>query len=130
LPKHQGMEAALAERFQAFGELLPGVRLHSGRFARFLANRLRAEAFVFGRHIFLSSLAAGAVARQTAGAVELLAHELMHVRQFRRYGVAAFLAKYFVEYLRARARGKPHSEAYRGISLEREAQEAAKACAR
>lgn len=85
---------------------------------------------MLGRHIFLSSLAAGAVARQTAGAVELLAHELTHVRQFRRYGFAAFLVKYFAEYLRARARGKPHSEAYRGISLEREAEEVAKARAR
>jgi hypothetical protein len=123
------LDGALATRLPGFRDLLPGVRLHSGRLARFLTTRLRAEAFVLGRHIFLSSLATGAIARQTAGAVELLAHELTHIRQFRRYGIAPFLGRYLGEYLSARARGRPHSEAYRAISFEREAQEAARACA-
>ena len=59
----------------------------------------------------------------TAGsAIELLAHELTHVRQYGRYGMAAFLGRYLGEYLRARLAGAPHTEAYRRISFEREAE--------
>lgn len=57
-------------------------------------------------------------------AIELLAHELTHVRQYRRYGMAAFLGRYLGEYLRARLTGAPHVEAYRRISFEREAESA------
>lgn len=50
-----------------------------------------------------------------------LQHEMIHVRQVRRYGVTAFYARYFWEYSRARVRGQGHDEAYRGISFEAEA---------
>jgi hypothetical protein len=44
------------------------------------------------------------------------------VRQYRRYGVAAFLGRYLGEYLGARFAGASHSDAYRQISFEREAE--------
>ena len=51
----------------------------------------------------------------------LLRHELVHVAQFRRLGVPAFLAAYSWHYLRWRLRGYPHSGAYRRIPMEIEA---------
>ena len=51
----------------------------------------------------------------------LLAHELVHVRQWRELGVARFLWCYLSAYLRGRAGGLRHNEAYRAIPLEVEA---------
>jgi hypothetical protein len=56
-------------------------------------------------------------------AARLLAHELAHVRQYRRLGSAAFLGRYLGEYLGRRWAGAPHAVAYRAISFEREAEE-------
>lgn len=53
--------------------------------------------------------------------MDLLAHELTHVAQYRRRGAAAFLGRYAGEYLGRRLAGAPHREAYRAISFEREA---------
>lgn len=51
----------------------------------------------------------------------LLRHELVHVEQYARHGVAGFLGRYLVSYLRLRLRGFPHRAAYRRIPLEIEA---------
>ena len=48
----------------------------------------------------------------------LIAHELVHVRQWRQLGVVGFLVRYFGAYLRWRARLYPHWAAYRRIPLE------------
>lgn len=53
----------------------------------------------------------------------LLAHELVHVRQWRELGVVRFLGRYLGAYAAARLRGTRHAEAYRSIPLEREARE-------
>lgn len=53
----------------------------------------------------------------------LLAHELVHVRQWRELGVARFLAAYLGAYCSARFRGMRHWDAYRAIPFEREARE-------
>lgn len=55
----------------------------------------------------------------------LLAHELVHVRQWRELGVARFLRRYLGAYVGGRRRGLPHREAYAAIPLEREARELA-----
>jgi hypothetical protein len=52
---------------------------------------------------------------------ELLAHEMVHVRQWRERAVAGFLAAYLGEYLRGRLHGLGHGDAYRRISFEVEA---------
>lgn len=51
----------------------------------------------------------------------LLGHELVHVRQWRELGVRRFLARYLGSYVRLRARGLRHGEAYASIPLEEEA---------
>jgi Domain of unknown function (DUF4157) len=86
-----------------------------------------ANAIVFGRRIFLSPSAERACADCTTDADRLLAHELMHVRQYRRFGMAAFLGRYVGEYLRLRLAGAAHGAAYRAISFERGAEDSARA---
>jgi len=51
----------------------------------------------------------------------LLNHELVHVRQWRRYGVAGFALRYVGGYALWRLRGKGHWGAYRRIPFEIEA---------
>jgi hypothetical protein len=48
----------------------------------------------------------------------LLAHELEHVRQWRKQGVVGFLRPYLGAYLRERLRGRSHGAAYRRIPAE------------
>ena len=74
--------------------------------------------------MFLSRRAADALFSGSADATSLLAHELAHVAQYRRYGVAGFLARYFLDYLAARRRGSGHADAYAAIRFEREARAA------
>jgi hypothetical protein len=52
----------------------------------------------------------------------LLQHELVHVRQWRRFGIVGFLRRYLGSYLRWRLRGYGHWAAYRRIPLEVEAE--------
>ena len=106
-----------AERLSSFEKELSRARLHTGRLARLLTGVAGANAIVFGRRIFLASTDPGE---------ELLAHELTHVRQYGRYGMAAFLGRYVGEYLAGRLAGASHREAYRGISFEREAEGASR----
>lgn len=61
------------------------------------------------------------VRRRAAHSEELLAHERVHVRQWRTLGVLGFLRRYLGSYLRWRLRGYPHWGAYRRVPLEVEA---------
>lgn len=51
----------------------------------------------------------------------LIAHELVHVEQWRRLGPVRFLREYLGDYVRARRDGLDHPAAYRAIRLEVEA---------
>ena len=51
----------------------------------------------------------------------LVAHELVHVRQWRELGVLGFLRAYLGEYVAGRRTGLGHRDAYARISFEREA---------
>jgi hypothetical protein len=118
----------LAERLRpGFEDEMRRARLHAGRLARLLTSVAGANAIVFGRRIFLAASAESALAADAAAAADLLAHELTHVRQYRRYGMAGFLGRYLGEYLRSRLAGASHNDAYRGISFEREAEGAERA---
>lgn len=59
--------------------------------------------------------------RRAIGDDRLLAHELVHVPQWRQLGAAGFLLRYVGAYLRWRLRGYGHWGAYRRIPLEVEA---------
>lgn len=72
-----------------------------------------ASAMTLGRLILIRP---GAVGR-----ARLLRHELVHVEQWRRFGVGGFLVRYLWAYLAWRLRGYPHWAAYRRIPLEVEA---------
>lgn len=111
----------------AFEHELLRARLHRGRLARLLTSVAHANAIVFGRRVFLGASAESAIAAGASAAADLLAHELTHVRQYRRYGMAAFLGRYVGEYLAGRLAGASHREAYRGISFEKEAESASRA---
>jgi hypothetical protein len=52
---------------------------------------------------------------------DLVAHELVHVRQWRELGAARFLVRYIGAYARGRWRGLAHQAAYEAIPLEAEA---------
>lgn len=60
----------------------------------------------------------------------LLAHELVHARQWRALGAARFLGRYLSEYVVGRLRGGSHREAYRMISMEAEARTIAESVSR
>ena len=62
------------------------------------------------------------VTRRHANDPSLLAHERVHVRQWRDLGVARFVWRYGRDYLRWRLRGYPHWGAYRRVGLEVEAE--------
>lgn len=70
------------------------------------------------------AITVGPVISMRAGARSsgyLLRHELVHVRQWRRYGLVGFAVRYLADYLRWRLRGRGHSAAYRRIRFEVEA---------
>jgi hypothetical protein len=52
---------------------------------------------------------------------DLIAHELVHVRQWRELGAVPFLVRYLGAYGRGRWRGLGHRAAYEAIPLEAEA---------
>lgn len=51
----------------------------------------------------------------------LIAHELVHTRQWKTLGPVGFLRRYLADYLRGRFDGLDHRSAYEAITLEREA---------
>ncbi|MEO8349389.1 MAG: DUF4157 domain-containing protein [Acidobacteriota bacterium] len=126
----EGIASDLAGQLRTeFPSELDRVRLHRGRFARLLTSFAGASAIVFGRRIFLSRAGAACVEDAAPDAFRLLAHELSHVAQYRRFGAAPFLGRYVGEYLRGRFAGLDHRSAYLAISFEREAEGRARSCA-
>jgi hypothetical protein len=61
------------------------------------------------------------IVRKGKASEYLLRHELVHVRQWRRFGTVGFLARYLGAYALGRLRRKGHHGAYLRIPLEIEA---------
>ncbi len=57
---------------------------------------------------------------------ELVAHELVHIEQLSRVGLARHAATYLFDYINARRAGKSHRDAYFGLAAEVEARAVAK----
>ncbi|NND84663.1 MAG: hypothetical protein HKN46_05890 [Acidimicrobiia bacterium] len=57
--------------------------------------------------------------------LDLLAHEVVHVAQWRRLGPLGFLVRYLVDYGRLRLGGLGHTDAYLRIPAEEEARKLA-----
>jgi len=98
-----------------------GTRLLSGWCARALALLCGASAVTLGSAVLFSAQGWREVDRVSDQGLILLAHELVHVRQYREYGLVSFLWRYGREYAAGRFRGRSHDQAYRGISFEKEA---------
>lgn len=100
-------------------ELASGVEVRFG-FPFWLRPFVRSgvAAITFGRRVYLDPAVA---ALPESRVLAILGHEIVHVNQYRRHGVAGFLARYAFEYLRNRKRGLSRYRAYREIGFEKEA---------
>lgn len=77
-----------------------------------------------GRLVFLTSDV------DRSGRRELLAHELVHVRQYAETGTVRFLLRYLRDYVRGLVRLRDHRQAYLAIPTEVEARAEAREWAR
>lgn len=109
------VQARLAAYFPGLD--LGMVRLHEG-VPRYVRGRPRG--YVNRHRVYL---AAGWQDDADAELLALLAHELVHVRQYRDLGAWRFRWAYLREYLGGRLRRLGHDAAYRNISFERAARE-------
>ena len=98
-----------------------GMLLFRGPAARLAARVCRASALTLGSAVLFSSSGWREVDRRSDEGLVLLAHELVHVRQYRERGFLRFLWEYGSEYLAGRFKGRSHLQAYRGLSFEQEA---------
>ena len=96
---------------------LKAVRLHRG-VPRYV--RGRPAGYVNQHRIYLAAEGGDAA---EAEFLALLAHELVHVRQYRDLGAWRFRWAYLREYLAGRLLKQGHAAAYRNISFERAARE-------
>ncbi len=109
------LQARLARYFPGLD--LAAIRLHEG-VPRYVQGRPRG--YVNRHRIYLAS---GWQDDADAELLALLAHELVHVRQYRDVGAWRFRWAYLREYLAGRLRRLGHEAAYRNISFERAARE-------
>lgn len=105
------------------GALIQPVPLDSVRILRapWVMRRLWGKgisAMTMRKTVFIDPVAFG---WPPARLVALLAHELVHVRQWSRLGGLRFLSSYLVQYLKGRLRGLGHRAAYLDIAYEQEA---------
>ena len=92
---------------------MPGADVERARVVPVGRLPLGVAGMTLGRFILLR--------RDHATDERLLAHELVHVRQWRELGVPRFLWCYLSAYTVGRAQGLSHDDAYRAIPLEVEA---------
>jgi hypothetical protein len=95
---------------------LDAVRLHAG-LPRYVRGGFRG--YASRDRVYL----AAAWREDDVELLALLAHELVHVRQYRQLGPWRFRWAYLREYLAGRVRRLGHLDAYRNISFERAARE-------
>lgn len=105
-----------------------GCRLHfQGLIVRIISLpwlRQRSAAITFGRHIFLRPDYWGGLS--SVRRVALLAHEMTHVRQYRRYGFLPFLGLYAAVYPLYFWRVSQHPLERPGYRMAQEVEEAAR----
>ena len=110
---------------------LPTVNFYAGKFARIFTLILQVHGITFGRHIFvMPDLIAKDFENRRKLSLELAAHEIVHVLQYKKEGFVRFFYKYLTSYWRNLRKKKDWNassrhEAYREIPFEREAREIA-----
>jgi hypothetical protein len=110
---------------------LPRINFYAGKFTRMSTLILQVHGITFGRHIFIKpNLITKDFENRNKLSLELAAHEIVHVLQYKKEGFVKFFYKYLTDYwrnLRTKKNwnaGSRH-EAYREIPFEREAREIA-----
>ena len=127
------LEGFFREFLREEGLRVPPVSVHAGRAAHWLTHAAGVDAITLGRRVLIApGLLRPGGGRRRALAGRLLAHEVTHLLQAERAGLAAFLWAYLREYLRGMRRAPrwdaaAHWRAYSEISFEREARAAERA---
>jgi hypothetical protein len=101
-----------------FGDDFGRVKIHRDFLARRITRRLKARAVTIGNRVFL---APGEDPEDYPFGFLLMAHELVHVIQYRNQGFVPFLARYFRDLGRGLLKGKRTFEAYRAVPAEQQA---------
>ena len=109
------MPRRLNEQELAAYDVLPRALAERVRVVRVPVLAPGTSGMTLGRFVFVTS------DENRNGTRKLLAHELVHVRQWHELGVVRFLAKYLASYSREMIRHRNHARAYRAIRLEVEA---------
>ncbi len=110
---------------------LPVVNFYAGRFSRIFTLVLKVHGITFGRRIFvMPDLISNDFENRRKLPLELAAHEIVHVLQYKKDGFARFFYKYLSSYwknLRAEKSwdSVARQQAYRDIPYEREARKIA-----
>jgi hypothetical protein len=110
---------------------LPNVNFYGGKISRVITKILQVHGITFGRNIFIMpNLIDMDFERRRKLSLELAAHEIVHVLQYKKEGFLKFFYKYLTNYWKNLRRKKDWSansrhEAYREIPFEREAREIA-----
>ncbi len=113
------------ERFQ-----MPVVYFYAGKFSSLLSKALKVHGITIGKNIFVTPKLVSAENNFPKIDVELAAHEIAHVLQFRREGFINFFRKYLSSYRRNLKNKKSwgavsRHQAYLEIPFEIEAREIA-----
>lgn len=110
---------------------LPEIYFHAGRFSGILTSALKIHGITIGRNIFITPEFVFSTENDFHKThIELAAHEIAHVLQYKREGFVKFIYKYFSSYLRNLLRRKTwdaaaRHQAYLEIPFEIEARETA-----
>ncbi len=110
---------------------LPAVNFYIGRFSRVFTMILQVHGITLGRRIFvMPDLISNDFENRRKLPLELAAHEIVHVLQYKKDGFTKFFYKYlssFWKNLRAKKNwdSVARQQAYRDIPYEREAREIA-----
>ncbi len=101
-----------------FGDDFGRVKIHRDFLARRITRRLNARAVTIGNRVFM---APSEDPDEYPFGFLLMAHELVHVVQYRSQGFVPFLAKYFWDLGRGLLKEKRIFEAYRAVPAEQQA---------
>ena len=110
---------------------LPAINFYGGKISNLITKILQVHGITFGRHIFIHPNLIGIdFENRLKLSLELAAHEIVHVLQYKKEGFLKFFYKYLTGYwrnLQKKSDWSAHSrhEAYREISFEQEAREVA-----
>jgi Domain of unknown function (DUF4157) len=125
------LEIFFQEIFSDENFRLPTVNFYAGKFSRIFTSILQVHGITFGRHIFIMpDLIERDFESRKKLSLELVAHEIVHVLQYKKDGFIKFFYKYLLSYWQNLRRKndwklKSRHEAYLEIPFEIEARDIA-----